>query len=177
MKIRYKIVRAYLRCLECGRIEKIWRKETKKHSVGHLKDLWCPRCQRVTKFTQLSYDMEFKPDLVGVDEWQEVTGEGMARMTDLEYIRARVQYLTGRGYVSSVGVEVRQDEIGEVMEHFVSRGLKWAEKNRYTAADVLLDDYVRWKQAVAEAEREKEEVKQVEEKSIEGDGQDVKSEV
>lgn len=36
-------------CLSCGNVTSIMRRESKMKSLGHIKDLWCYRCEDVTK--------------------------------------------------------------------------------------------------------------------------------
>ena len=40
-------------CPECGKIQVIYRRRTMQKKIGHIKDLWCPNCQKVCKFIEL----------------------------------------------------------------------------------------------------------------------------
>lgn len=43
-----------LRCTECGAIMPIQRPSARKREKEHIKDLWCYRCGKVTKFIENS---------------------------------------------------------------------------------------------------------------------------
>lgn len=40
-------------CLECGCIFPIPRKQRSLRNIGHIKDLWCPKCKKNTKFYEV----------------------------------------------------------------------------------------------------------------------------
>jgi ribosomal protein S26 len=52
MRKRTDIYISYLRCEECGSVFPIPRKKHAKRENGHIKDLYCYRCQRTTKFKE-----------------------------------------------------------------------------------------------------------------------------
>jgi hypothetical protein len=41
-----------LRCIECGAVFPIPRKEHSRRERNHTKDLWCYKCEKVTKFKE-----------------------------------------------------------------------------------------------------------------------------
>ena len=52
MKKHRDIYISDLRCGECGSVFPIPRKKHAKREQGHIKDLWCYRCGKVTKFKE-----------------------------------------------------------------------------------------------------------------------------
>ena len=52
MKKRSDIYISELRCEECGAIFPIPRRRAKQRENEHIKDLWCYRCQNITKFKE-----------------------------------------------------------------------------------------------------------------------------
>ena len=57
-----------LMCLECGNIFTISRGSNRQKSNGHIKDLMCPRCEKVTKHFEvrdaglMRKELEFQPN-------------------------------------------------------------------------------------------------------------------
>lgn len=45
-----------LRCTECGTVMPIPRFKGHKREKNHIKDLWCYRCKKVTKFKENESD-------------------------------------------------------------------------------------------------------------------------
>lgn len=41
-----------LRCTECGAVFPIPRKKHARREQGHIKDLWCYKCGKITKFKE-----------------------------------------------------------------------------------------------------------------------------
>lgn len=41
-----------LRCTVCGAVFPIPRRKSKKRETEHIKDIWCYRCKKVTKFKE-----------------------------------------------------------------------------------------------------------------------------
>ena len=52
MKKRTDIYISELRCEECGELFPIPRMMHKRREEGHIKDLWCYRCKKITKFKE-----------------------------------------------------------------------------------------------------------------------------
>lgn len=52
MKKRSDIYISELRCGECGAVFPIPRMKHKRREQGHIKDIWCFRCGKVTKFKE-----------------------------------------------------------------------------------------------------------------------------
>ena len=52
MRKRKDIYISYLRCGECGAVFPIPRKKGARREQGHIKDLWCFRCKKITKFLE-----------------------------------------------------------------------------------------------------------------------------
>lgn len=48
-----RAVSTTLQCTECGKFVDIFRKENKQRPLGHIKDMYCPYCQKDTKFVEL----------------------------------------------------------------------------------------------------------------------------
>ena len=47
---KQSVTQTDLVCLSCGNKFTIFRKTHKQKEIGHIKDLWCPICQQVTKY-------------------------------------------------------------------------------------------------------------------------------
>lgn len=52
MKKRSDMYISELRCTICGAVFPIPRMKHKKRERGHIKDLWCYRCAKTTKFEE-----------------------------------------------------------------------------------------------------------------------------
>jgi hypothetical protein len=50
MRKRNDIYISELLCGECGAVFPIPRKKGERREQGHIKDLWCFRCKKITKF-------------------------------------------------------------------------------------------------------------------------------
>ncbi|MNC14948.1 hypothetical protein D3C75_627400 [compost metagenome] len=48
---------SYLYCPECENMSNIQRKNRKLKSNGHIKDLWCHRCKKITKHIEKREDL------------------------------------------------------------------------------------------------------------------------
>lgn len=53
--IKLKYVSTVLKCTECGMIFPIARPKSKRRQDGHIKDLYCPRCNKITKHVENNY--------------------------------------------------------------------------------------------------------------------------
>ena len=47
------MVKTYLECKECGNVFSIWRKSGRQKPEGHIKHLYCYKCQQVTAHVEL----------------------------------------------------------------------------------------------------------------------------
>ena len=56
MRKRKDIYISYLRCGDCGAVFPIPRKKGARREQGHIKDLWCFRCKKITKFLENEND-------------------------------------------------------------------------------------------------------------------------
>lgn len=45
-------------CPECGHVFPIWRRIGREREFGHIKDLWCVVCKRVTKHREYRKEHE-----------------------------------------------------------------------------------------------------------------------
>jgi len=52
---RQETFTSYFTCPECGMEFPIQRKKAKRKKTNHIKDLWCPRCGKISKFSQGRY--------------------------------------------------------------------------------------------------------------------------
>lgn len=52
MRKRSDIYISELRCGECGLVFPIPRMKHARREKGHIKDLWCYRCGKITKFKE-----------------------------------------------------------------------------------------------------------------------------
>ena len=61
-------------CTECGNVAQIRRRSKRLREVGHIKDLWCYRCEMVTKhfevrdISKFIYDEDMSLELEGLKE-------------------------------------------------------------------------------------------------------------
>lgn len=61
-------------CMECGNVAQIRRRCKRLREVGHIKDLWCYKCERVTKhfevrdISKFLYDEDMCYELEGLKE-------------------------------------------------------------------------------------------------------------
>lgn len=51
---------SYLECPECHEVQIIHRNKARMRSPGHIKDLWCPKCLKVTKHIEHRYHPEIE---------------------------------------------------------------------------------------------------------------------
>ena len=49
---RQAFVISTLECPVCGEKFTVPRRKGRQRSVGHIKDIWCPRCKSIRKFTE-----------------------------------------------------------------------------------------------------------------------------
>ena len=52
MKKHGDIYISELHCTECNTVFPIPRRRAKRREKGHIKDLWCYRCKKITKFKE-----------------------------------------------------------------------------------------------------------------------------
>ena len=50
---RATMIQTRLVCPKCGNIQIIFRKVVRRKKYGHIKDLWCFRCKKVTKHFEI----------------------------------------------------------------------------------------------------------------------------
>lgn len=61
-------------CTECGNVAQIRRRSKRLREVGHIKDLWCYRCEKGTKhfevrdISKFIYDEDMSFELEGLKE-------------------------------------------------------------------------------------------------------------
>ena len=58
-----KAVKTDLICSECGNIFPIMRKYNNQREIYHIKDLYCYKCNKKTKFIELKDAMKVKKEL------------------------------------------------------------------------------------------------------------------
>lgn len=51
-----RVVQTSLYCSECGNKASIFRRKNRRKSFGHIKDLWCYKCKKVTKHIEAPDD-------------------------------------------------------------------------------------------------------------------------
>ena len=56
MRKRSDMYVSELRCTECGAVFPIMRRNGKRREKDHIKDLWCFRCKKITKFLENKND-------------------------------------------------------------------------------------------------------------------------
>lgn len=49
-------------CLNCGYVNSIMRRQSNKKACGHIKDLWCYKCQDITKHYEVKDISKFMFD-------------------------------------------------------------------------------------------------------------------
>jgi Fe2+ or Zn2+ uptake regulation protein len=52
MRKRNDIYISKLVCTECGEMFPIPRRHSKRREKGHIKDIWCFKCNKITKFKE-----------------------------------------------------------------------------------------------------------------------------
>jgi ribosomal protein L33 len=51
-----KTIQKVLRCTVCGMVMSIWRKQSKNKASGHVKHMYCPKCNETTEHIELEDD-------------------------------------------------------------------------------------------------------------------------
>lgn len=59
-RANYEAVITQLECPECGGVFPIARRRRSQRKSGHIKDLWCAHCKKITKHIEKK-EWEFSP--------------------------------------------------------------------------------------------------------------------
>lgn len=65
----------WLECPWCGFQMPIFRRAAKGRKIGHLKKMWCPKCQHEHNFVQLDEWMEYREDILAEARCYELENE------------------------------------------------------------------------------------------------------
>lgn len=74
-------------CLECGNIFIIPRKKEKHRGNGHIKDIWCPICKKVSKHYEILDIDSFLYNLEYEDEVKQYVRDLISNGTSEDYER------------------------------------------------------------------------------------------
>lgn len=65
---RTSVTTTYLLCPECKNVFYLPRKKSHRRENGHIKDLWCFKCKKITKHIEFRHEYQLKEALRKMEE-------------------------------------------------------------------------------------------------------------